>query len=58
MLDVGDTITNANDNEHSSKSRTIVLKSIVTMHGRWVIRESWSNDEACCNNLSSFAQWI
>ena len=40
LLDAGDTIANADGNEYSSKSRNITLKSIATMHGRRMIRES------------------
>ena len=53
LLDVGDTITNRDDNEYSAENRNMTIQSIVTMYGKRMIRESWSSEKSYADNLSS-----
>ena len=52
LLDIGDAITNGDDNEYSTESKKTTIKSMITMHGKRMIRESWSSDKSYDNNLS------
>ena len=46
-------IANAENNEYTENGRTITVKSIVTMYGQRMIRDSWCSEKMYDENLSS-----
>ena len=53
LLDRGNTIINRDNNDYSTKLINIIIKLIITLYGKWMIRQSWASKKSYNNNLSS-----